>query len=359
MMRARWPSSPRGMGWSWSASPMPSPMPDDRAGWRRAWPPAGWGAWAGWAATGRPRDRSAGPRPDRSLGDRGRSAVRRGRARGLGPGAGRAAPRARARPRRAAGRAGGQDRPLRARHRLPPRAARAARGPRRRPAGLGAAGRRGRVRRRSAAGRAGAGGACRAGLDRQEHEPADPRACRLVGLHRRHPQLGGAARRRAGAHELRELHAVPDRLPDRRAGRRPRRSTRAAASATSRSSIPACWTRGRRAHRRLDLRVRRVPGGLPGQRRRRRHGAAAGPAAAPHRVAAADGRPRVRPRGGDDGADPCRDVIGCCAMRSRRWQCGAGPAETTELLRPAPATRGTRCGQQAARALAAPTVGVR
>ena len=69
-------------------------------------------------------------------------------------------------------------------------------------------------------------------LDRQEHEPAHPRACRLLGLPRRDPQLGRCRADEPVRTQLRHLHALPDGLPDRRARRAAARSTRGAASAT-------------------------------------------------------------------------------------------------------------------------------
>ena len=229
----------------------------------------------------------------------------------------------RARPRRCAGRARRADRPLRDRQRLPRRAPRASRGACRRPAGVGDRGGRNRLRRRPAAGRARARRARRSRMDRQEHEPAHPRARRLVGLPRRDPHLRRAAGRRTGAHVMRLVHAVPHRLPD-RCARRAADDRRAALHQLSHDRASRGPRRvGGGSDRRLDLRLRRVPGGLPGQCRRRRLRPAPRPAAAAHRVAPADrnarlraGRRRDRPDAGGPPSPPAECDRGARECRS-------------------------------------------
>ena len=123
---------------------------------------------------------------------------------------------------------------------------------------------------------------------------------------------------RRAAHDRR---AALHQLSDDRASRRPRRV-------------------GGGSHRRLDLRLRRLPGGVPGQCRCRRPGRAPRPAAAAHRVAPPDGHARVRAGARVDRADPrgpsppaaergrgareCRSAVGRCPWAARVGR--AGPA---------------------------------
>ena len=106
--------------------------------------------------------------------------------------------------------------------------------------------RRRRLRRRSAARRARAGRPRRAGLDRQEHEPADARSRRARGSSSARSSPRPSCRRtsRCARRAARAPGASPAARPA--PSSRRGRSTPGAASAISRSSIPARSTRGRR-----------------------------------------------------------------------------------------------------------------
>ena len=110
----------------------------------------------------------------------------------------------------------------------------------------------------------GLGRARRAGLDRQErlpHQPAARVVADAVGDVRR-PR--GRRLRRARRAALRRLHALPGRLSDGRVRRRPASSTRAAASPTTASRTrTSCRRRCATGFAGRDLRLRRLPGGLP------------------------------------------------------------------------------------------------
>ena len=221
-------------------------------------------------------------------------------------------------PRRRPGRACREDRALRDRQRLPRCAARPARGACLRPSRVGvAAGDTAYVDDRPLAERA---LAARAGLgwigkntNLLTHERAGSwvflgailtlgRAA--VGRARCARRCGSCTRCLTGCptgalvapqHDRR---AALHQLPDDRASRRAR-----------------CVGGG--GDRRLDLRLRRVPGGLPGQRRRGRRRPAAGPAAAARRVAPADGRACLRAPVRGDRAH-ARGASPAAAQRDRR-----------------------------------------
>ena len=210
------------------------------------------------------------------------------------------------------------------------------------PARCRAAGGLDRLRRRSAIGRTSAGRTGRAGLDRQEHEPVDPRSRRIVGIPGGHPELGRAAGGRAGPHHLRQLHSLPVRLPDRCAGGAPDNRCTALHQLPDHRASRRAGRVGVARHRRLDLRLRRVSGGVPGQRRGagRRPAARAAPAAG--RVAAAPGHACLRPRGGGDGADAGRPASAPaqCAGRARE----RGPHAGWRSRAPAPGIDGSPPG---------------
>ncbi len=157
----------------------------------------------------------------------------------------------------------------------------------------------------------------RSGLDRQEHQPAHAPSRRLLGLPRRDPHVGGARGRSAGSLLLRQLHAMPGRLPDRRPPLGPHHRCRPMHQLPDHRASGRPRAVGGVGHRRLDLRLRRLPGGLSGERGRRRRRAAAGPVAAAHRVAAAARRPRLRPCRRGLGTAPGRPAS-AAAQRGRR-----------------------------------------
>ena len=129
--------------------------------------------------------------------------------------------------------------------------------------------------------------------------------------------VGRAAGGRADPHDLRLLHALPLRLPDRRhrGAADDRRATlhQLPDHRASRRAEPV----GGGGHRRLDLRLRRLPGGLPGERGCGRCRPPARAAAAADRVAPADGWPGIRAGGGHVGPHPGR-ASSAAAQRDRR-----------------------------------------